>query len=112
VSRRSRPQRPSPTVSSGTAAGEPDSSTATARHALRGARSTNADPELGAAGVQTVHVVVDGWIDKPSLRAAHPDHERWMDPDEVADRLRGLAAAETVHAGEIDLRHPRDEPSF
>jgi NAD(P)-dependent dehydrogenase (short-subunit alcohol dehydrogenase family) len=86
---------------------------ATARHALRGlARSMNADPKLGAAGVQTVHVVVDGWIDKPSLRAAYPDHERWMDPDEIADRLHGLAAAETVHAGEIDLRHPRDEPSF
>ena len=86
---------------------------ATARHALRGlARSMDADPELGAAGVQTVHVIVDGWIDKPSSRAAYPDHERWMDPDEIADRLHGLAAAETVHAGEIDLRHPRDEPSF
>ncbi len=86
---------------------------ATARHALRGlARSMNADPELGAAGVQTVHVVVDGWIDKPSLRSAYPDHERWMDPEEIADRLHGLAAAETVHAGEIDLRHPGDEPSF
>ena len=88
--------------------------TATARHALRGmARSMSADPELGAAGVQAVHVVVDGWIDKPGLRREYPDHDRWMDPDEIAERLYRLAEdPETVHAGEIDLRHPRDEPSF
>ena len=36
-----------------------------------------------------------------------------MDPDEIAERLYRLAEdPETVHAGEIDLRHPRDEPSF
>ena len=36
-----------------------------------------------------------------------------MDPDEIAERLYRLAEdPETVHASEIDLRHPRDEPSF
>lgn len=86
----------------------------TARHAVRGmARSMAADETLGANGVETVHVVVDGWIAKPELRDEFPDHDRWMDPDEMAVVYRRLAdGAETVHASEIDLRHPRDGLSF
>lgn len=88
--------------------------TTTARHALRGlSRSMSADPGLGGDGVQTVHVLIDGWIDKPALREQYPDHDRWMDPEEIADRLYELAETpRTVHASEIDLRHPRDELSF
>jgi NAD(P)-dependent dehydrogenase (short-subunit alcohol dehydrogenase family) len=84
------------------------------RHGTRGlVRALATDPRLGDAGVQAVHLIVDGWIDKPSLRDRYPDHERWMDPDQIAERIHDIATTpETVHAGEIDLRHPRDEPSF
>ena len=59
----------------------------TARHAVRGmARSMAAD--LGEHGIQTVHAVVDGWVAKPALRERYPDHDRWMDPDEVAVTYR------------------------
>lgn len=85
---------------------------ATARHAVRGmARSMSSD--LGDRGVQTIHVVIDGWIENPDLRKQYPEHERWMDPDEVAATYRRLADnPQTVHASEIDLRHPGDEVSF
>lgn len=87
---------------------------AASRHGTRGlVRSLAADPRLGDAGVQAVHLIVDGWIDKPSLRDRYPDHDRWMDPDQIAERIHDVATApETVHANEIDLRHPGDEPSF
>lgn len=87
---------------------------AAARHGTRGlVRSLASDPQLGAAGVQAVHLIVDGWVDKPALREAYPDHDRWMDPDDVAERIHRIATApETAHASEVDLRHPRDEPSF
>ena len=84
----------------------------TARHAVRGmARSMATD--LGEHGIQTVHAVIDGWISRPDLREQFPDHERWMDPDEIAVTYRRLVEhPETVHASEIDLRHPGDELSF
>ncbi len=84
----------------------------TARHAVRGmARSMAAD--LGDNGIQTVHVVIDGWIARPDLREQYPDHERWMEPDEIAVTCRRLVDnPETVHASEIDLRHPGDDLSF
>ncbi len=84
----------------------------TARHAVRGmARSMAAD--LGEHGIQTVHAVIDGWIAKPALRERYPDHDRWMDPDEIAVTYRRLVDhPETVHASEIDLRHPGDDLSF
>ena len=84
----------------------------TARHAVRGmARSMAAN--LGAHGIQVVHAIVDGWIESPDLRAEYPDHDRWMDPDEIAVTYRRLADhPATVHASEIDLRHPEDELSF
>ena len=87
---------------------------ATARHGTRGlVRSLASDPRLGAADVQAVHLIVDGWIDKPSLRETYPDHDRWMDPDHIAETIHRIATSpETVHTGEMDLRHPRDEPSF
>lgn len=87
---------------------------AASRHGTRGlVRSLAADPRLGDAGVQAVHLVIDGWIDKPSFRDRYPDHEPWMDPDQIAERVHDIATTpETVHANEIDLRHPRDEPSF
>jgi NAD(P)-dependent dehydrogenase (short-subunit alcohol dehydrogenase family) len=87
---------------------------AASRHGTRGlVRALAADPRLGDAGVQAVHLVIDGWIDKPSLRERYPDHERWMDPDQIAERVHDIATTpETVHANEIDIRHPRDEPSF
>lgn len=86
----------------------------TARHACRGlTRSIAADPELGEDGVQAVHAVVDGWIAKPSLCEQFPDHDRWMDPDEIASTIRRLVdAPASVHASEIDLRHPEDDLSF
>ncbi|WP_096591936.1 SDR family NAD(P)-dependent oxidoreductase [Halorubrum ezzemoulense] len=87
---------------------------AAARHGTRGlVRSLAADPRLGEADVQAVHLIVDGWIDKPSLRDRYPDHDRWMDPNQIAERIHDIATTPgTVHANEIDLRHPRDEPSF
>ena len=88
--------------------------TTTARHAARGLiRSMSADPELGEAGVQSMHVIVDGWIDKLSLREKYPEYDQWMDPDDIAAVISDLASApDTVHGSEIDLRHPSDDLSF
>lgn len=85
---------------------------AAARHAVRGmAKSMAAD--LGDRGIQIVHAVVDGWIESPELRAQYPDHDRWMDPDDIAVTYRQLADhPETVHTSELDLRHPGDDLSF
>ena len=84
----------------------------TARQAARGTARAMAN-SLGDHGIQSVHVVVDGWIANPSLRERYPDHDDWMDPDEIADLYRELADdPETVHASEIDLRHPNDELRF
>jgi hypothetical protein len=36
-----------------------------------------------------------------------------MDSDHIAQTVHRIATnPATVHTGEIDLRHPRDEPSF
>lgn len=88
--------------------------TTTARHAARGLiRSMSADPKLGETGVQSMHVIVDGWIDKPLLREEYPEHDQWMDPDDVASVIFDLTLApDTVHGSEIDLRHPNDDLSF
>ncbi|MFB6176132.1 MAG: SDR family oxidoreductase, partial [Halobaculum sp.] len=84
----------------------------TSRHAVRGmARSMASD--LGDHDIQTIHVIVDGWIASPELRSEFPDHDRWMEPDEIATVYRQLADdPPTVHASEIDLRHPEDDLSF
>jgi len=102
-------------INSGTARTPSNSPVDTAaRCACRGlTRSMAADSELGEHGIQSIHVVVDGWISKPSLREKFPDHDRWMEPDEVATVLGQLFdAPDTVHSSEIDLRHPRDDISF
>ncbi len=40
-------------------------------------------------------------------------HDRWIDPDKIAVIYRQLVDhPETVHASEIDLRHPGDDLSF
>ena len=85
---------------------------ATTRHAVRGmARSMATD--LADHGIQTVHAVVDGWIAKPALREQYPDHDSWMDPDDIAVTYRRLVDhPDTVHTSELDLRHPGDNPSF
>ena len=84
----------------------------TARQAVRGTARAMAH-NLGEYGVQSIHVVVDGWIANPDLRERYPDHDDWMDPDEIARVYRDLADdPETVHASEIDLRHPNDELRF
>jgi hypothetical protein len=80
-----------------------------ARFALRGTTLTLAD-DLSPAGIQVVHLVVDGWLDKPSLRERYPDHDRWTDPDAVADTVAHLAAQPLdgmTH--ELDLRARGDE---
>ena len=42
-----------------------------------------------------------------------PDHNDWMGIDGIARVYRDLADdPETVHASEIDLRHPNDELRF
>lgn len=84
----------------------------TARQAVRGTARAMAH-NLGEHGVQSIHVVVDGWIANPTLRERYPDHDDWMDADEIAGVYRDLADdPETVHASEIDLRHPNDELRF
>ncbi len=84
----------------------------TARQAVRGTARAMAH-NLGEHGIQSIHVVVDGWIANPTLRERYPDHDDWMDPDEIAGVYRDLADdPETVHASEIDLRHPNDELRF
>ena len=84
----------------------------TARHAVRGMARSMAE-DLGDHGIQTVHVVIDGWIAQPDLREQFPDHERWMEPEDIAVTCRRLVDhPETVHASEIDLRHPGDDLSF
>jgi len=80
-----------------------------ARFALRGTTLSLAD-DLSPAGIQVVHLVVDGWLDKPSLRERYPDHDRWTDPDAVADTVAHLAAQPSdgmTH--ELDLRARGDE---
>jgi NAD(P)-dependent dehydrogenase (short-subunit alcohol dehydrogenase family) len=88
------------------------SARASARHALRGLAQSYAR-ELGPEGVHVAHLVVDGWVDKPALRERFPDHEPWMDPDEVADTCWHLldqpASARTF---ELDLRAAGDDVSF
>lgn len=84
----------------------------TARHAVRGmARSMSAD--LGEHAIQTVHVVIDGWIASPTLQEEYPDHKEWMQPDDIASAYYRLAERPpTAYASEIDLRHPKDGLSF
>jgi len=85
---------------------------AAARYAVRGIAKSMA-ATLGDRGIQTVHAVVDGWIANPDLRERYPDHDRWMDPDDIAVTYRRLVDhPDTVHTGELDLRHPRDDLSF
>jgi NAD(P)-dependent dehydrogenase (short-subunit alcohol dehydrogenase family) len=80
-----------------------------ARFALRGTTLSLAD-DLSPAGVQVVHLVVDGWLDKPSLRERYPDHDRWTDPDAVADTIAHVSAQPTdAMTHELDLRARGDD---
>jgi NAD(P)-dependent dehydrogenase (short-subunit alcohol dehydrogenase family) len=70
--------------------------------------------ELGPDGVHVAHVLVDGWIDDPDVRAQHPDRgdDLWLDPDEIADTYYHLATqAHSAWSFEVDLRPHGDDLS-
>ncbi|WP_254531413.1 SDR family NAD(P)-dependent oxidoreductase [Natrinema gelatinilyticum] len=57
-----------------------------AKFAVRGMAESMAR-ELGPDGIHVAHVVIDGQIETPSVREAHPnrDSEEYLDPDAIAD---------------------------
>jgi NAD(P)-dependent dehydrogenase (short-subunit alcohol dehydrogenase family) len=80
-----------------------------ARFALRGTTLSLADG-LSERGIHVVHLVVDGWLDKPALRERYPDHDTWTDPDAVADsvaHLIGQSGDAWIH--ELDVRARGDD---
>lgn len=80
-----------------------------ARHGLRGLMRAYAD-DLGAQGVHVSHLLVDGWLDKPSLRERYPDHDTWTDPDAVADTVwHVLAQPASAWTFEFDVRAAGNE---
>ncbi len=82
---------------------------ASARHALRGTTLSLADG-LSDAGIHVAHLVVDGWLDKPTLRERYPDHEPWTDPDAVADTVAHLVAQSgDAWTHELDVRARGDD---
>jgi NAD(P)-dependent dehydrogenase (short-subunit alcohol dehydrogenase family) len=82
---------------------------AAARHGLRGLLRSYAD-DLGPQGVHVAHLLVDGWIDKPSLRERFPDHETWTDPDAVADAVwHVLTQPASAWTFEFDVRAAGDD---
>jgi len=71
--------------------------------------------DLADDGVHVAHVVVDGWLDTPELRDAHPDRPdgAWVDTDAVADCFWRLATQpRTAWTFELDVRTSEDAPSF
>jgi NAD(P)-dependent dehydrogenase (short-subunit alcohol dehydrogenase family) len=80
-----------------------------ARHGLRGLMRAYAD-DLGAQGVHVSHLLVGGWLDKPSLRERFPDHDTWTDPDAVADAVwHVLGQPASAWTFEFDVRASGDE---
>ena len=67
--------------------------------------------ELGPSGVHVAHVVIDGQIDTPTLRATAPDRaaETALSPDAIAEAYWQLHVQEpTCWTFELDVR-PRTE---
>lgn len=80
-----------------------------ARHGLRGLMRAYAD-DLGPQGVHVAHLLVDGWLDTPSLRERFPDHDTWTDPDDVADAVwHVLAQPASAWTFEFDVRAGGDD---
>lgn len=55
---------------------------------------------------------MDGWLDTPELRDAHPDRpeDAWLDADAVAAELHHLAdQPERAWTFELDLRTSTDD---
>jgi NAD(P)-dependent dehydrogenase (short-subunit alcohol dehydrogenase family) len=80
-----------------------------ARHGLRGLMRAYAS-DLGAQGVHVSHLLVGGWLDKPSLRERFPDHDTWTDPDAVADTVwHALTQSPSAWTFEFDVRAAGDD---
>jgi NAD(P)-dependent dehydrogenase (short-subunit alcohol dehydrogenase family) len=63
--------------------------------------------ELGPQGIHVAHVVVDGQIDSPRVRARMPDREpkTFLDPAAIAETYWGLYSQDpSAWSHEIDLR--------
>lgn len=85
-----------------------------ARSARRALLRSVAD-DLADDGIHVAHVVVDGWLDTPELRDAHPDRpdDAWVDTDAVADCFWRLATQpRTAWTFELDVRTSEDTPTF
>ncbi len=52
------------------------------RHALRSLAQSMAR-ELGPQGIHVAHLVLDGGLDTPALRKAHPDIDQQLEPDSL-----------------------------
>jgi NAD(P)-dependent dehydrogenase (short-subunit alcohol dehydrogenase family) len=77
-----------------------------ARFGLRGFAQGLAR-DLGPKGIHVTHVLIEGWINKPSLREFAPDRpdEQWIDPVEVADTYWRLVTQDrSAWTFELDLR--------
>lgn len=67
--------------------------------------------DFAADGVHVAHVVVDGWLDTPALRDAHPDRseDAWVDTNAVADAFWTLATQSPgAWTFELDVRASAD----
>lgn len=87
-----------------------DPARAAARAGRRALLKSIAD-DFAADGVHVAHVVIDGWLDTPALRDAHPDRseDAWVDTDAVADTFWTLAAqSPRAWTFEVDVRANAD----
>jgi len=71
------------------------------RHALRALAQSMAR-ELGPQGIHVAHLVMDGGIDTPLLRAACPDLDAGIEPDSLLSTAGVAGACWSLHA------QPRD----
>ena len=70
--------------------------------------------EVGPKGVHVAHIIVDGIIDTPDVRARYPldDDEPTLDPDEIADTYWNLVQQpRSSWTFELDVR-PHNEEFF
>lgn len=87
-----------------------DPARAAARAGRRALLKSIAD-EFATDGIHVAHLVVDGWLDTPALRDAHPGRreDAWVDTNAVADAFWRLATQPPrAWTFELDIRASAD----
>ncbi|MDY7083130.1 MAG: SDR family NAD(P)-dependent oxidoreductase [Halobacteria archaeon] len=75
-----------------------------AKFAARGMAESMAR-ELGSKGIHVAHVVIDGQINTPRMRADDTNRDSFLDPDEIAEEYWHLVEQDrTAWTLELDLR--------